>query len=174
MRPDCLHFKHANFMRRTEAVLDRPQNAVDVVPLALEVEHGIHHVLHDPRAGDDALLGDVSDDQNRQVMRLGELRQPGGAVAYLVDAARRRGRFVREHGLDGVDDEDPRPQRFGLSADMRHGGFGENVDVPVLQAEPLGVHAELAGRFFPRDVEGRGTVALVRPAQAMGGLQEEG
>ena len=144
-----------------------------MVPFALEVEHRIDHVLHDPRAGNSAFLGDVTDDQNRKVVRFGQTHQLRGAFAYLVDAAWRRRSAFREHGLNRVDDENTRPERFSLSADVRHGGFGQYVDLVVLQAETFGMHAELTGRFFPRYVESRRAVTPVSPAEAMGGLQKQ-
>ena len=39
--------------------------------IALEIEHGIDHVLDDARAGDLAVLGDVADEHDRRAARLG-------------------------------------------------------------------------------------------------------
>ena len=56
------HLEDADLVGRAEAVLDRAQDAELVAALALEVEHGVDHVLDDARAGDLAVLGDVADE----------------------------------------------------------------------------------------------------------------
>ena len=58
------HLEHADLVGRAEAVLDRAQDAELVAALALEIEHGVDHVLEHARAGDDALLGDMADEHH--------------------------------------------------------------------------------------------------------------
>ena len=41
---------------------DGAQQAQGVVAVALEAEHGVDHVLEDPRTGQAAVLGDVADE----------------------------------------------------------------------------------------------------------------
>jgi hypothetical protein len=55
------HLEHADLVGGAEAVLDRAQDAEVVAAFALEIEHGIDHVLDDAGAGDLAVLGDVAD-----------------------------------------------------------------------------------------------------------------
>ena len=66
------HLEDADLVGRAEAVLDRAQDAELVAALALEVEHGVDHVLDDARAGDLAVLGDVADEDDRGAAALGE------------------------------------------------------------------------------------------------------
>ena len=49
-----------------EPVLDAAQDAVDVVVVAFELQHHVDDVFQDFRAGDDAVLGDVSDYDDRR------------------------------------------------------------------------------------------------------------
>ena len=64
--PLTLHLEDADLVGRTEAILGAAQQAVLVEALALEVEHGVDHVLEDLRAGDRAVLGDVADQKDRR------------------------------------------------------------------------------------------------------------
>ena len=59
------HLEHAELVGRAEAILRRAQDAHVVVALAFEVEHGVDHVLEHARAGDRAILRDVSDEEQR-------------------------------------------------------------------------------------------------------------
>ena len=59
------HLEHADLVGGAEAVLDRAQDAVGVAAIAFEIQHGVDHVLDHLRAGDLAVLGDVTDEQQR-------------------------------------------------------------------------------------------------------------
>ena len=78
------HLEHADLVGRAEAVLDRAQDAELVAALALEIEHGVDHVLEHARAGDQAFLGDVADQHDREAAPLGEADQLGRAAAHLA------------------------------------------------------------------------------------------
>ena len=54
-QPRAGHLEDADLVGRAEAVLHRAQDAELVAALALEVEHGVDHVLDHARAGDLAL-----------------------------------------------------------------------------------------------------------------------
>ena len=58
-----LHLEDADLVGRAEAVLHRAQDAEGVAAVALEVEHGVDHVLEHARPGEGAFLGDVADEQ---------------------------------------------------------------------------------------------------------------
>ena len=66
------HLEDADLVGGAEAVLDRAQDAELVAALALEVEHGVDHVLDHARAGDLAVLGDVADEDDGDAAALGE------------------------------------------------------------------------------------------------------
>src|SRR6266851_4493850 len=68
--PGIGHLEDADLVRRPEAVLDRAQDAKLVAALALEIEHGVDHVLEHARSGDDALLGDVADEDDGEAAPL--------------------------------------------------------------------------------------------------------
>ena len=65
------HFEDADLVGRAEAVLHRAQDAVVVAAFALEIEHGVDHVLDDARAGDLAFLGDMADQHDRRTCGFG-------------------------------------------------------------------------------------------------------
>ena len=63
-QPGLGHLEQAELARGAEPVLDRPQQPQRVVPIALEGEHRVDHVLEHARAGQATLLGDVADEQD--------------------------------------------------------------------------------------------------------------
>ena len=96
------HLEDADLVGRAEAVLDRAQDAELVAALALEVEHGVDHVLDDARAGDLAVLGDVADEDDRGAAALGEGDELVGGGADLGDRAGGAVDVVGPEGLDRV------------------------------------------------------------------------
>ena len=118
------HLEDADLVGRAEAVLDRAQDAELVAALALEVEHGVDHVLDHARAGDLALLGDVADQDHRDAAALGEGGELVRAGADLGDRARRALDVVDPHGLDRVDDGELRRLGLERGQDVAQVGFG--------------------------------------------------
>ncbi len=67
-----------------------------------EIEHRVHHVLQQPRAGNGALLGHVAHQEGGDARALGHQHETHGGLAHLADAARGRGDLRAEDGLDRV------------------------------------------------------------------------
>ena len=59
------HFKYADFIGRAETIFDGAQNAERMAAFTLEVEHGVDHVLEQARAGNGAVLSNVTDQEGR-------------------------------------------------------------------------------------------------------------
>lgn len=57
---------------------------VGVEAVALEVENGVHHVLHHLRPCDRSRLGDMSHDKDGDAGALGKTHQPARALLHLV------------------------------------------------------------------------------------------
>ena len=74
--------------------------------LALEIEHGIDHVLDHARARDGAFLGDVADKDQRRAGLLRPAHQLLRAGPHLRDRAGRRFQRVGPDRLDRVDDDE--------------------------------------------------------------------
>src|SRR5205814_1529311 len=66
------HLDHAHFVGRAESVPHAPEKTVLVESVPFEVEHYVHHVFEHARACDCALLGNVADQEHRDVAQLGE------------------------------------------------------------------------------------------------------
>src|SRR5699024_2532413 len=77
------HGEHTQFVDGAEAILDGADDAVAAGGLGFEIEHGVDHVLEHARPGDDALLGDVADQNQRRAGGLGVTHQHGGGLAQL-------------------------------------------------------------------------------------------
>ena len=70
------HLEHAELVRGAEPVLDRPQDPVGVVPVALELEHAVDEMLEHARPCDRAVLRHVPDEDRRNALLLGHAKQP--------------------------------------------------------------------------------------------------
>jgi hypothetical protein len=164
------HLEDADLVGRAEAVLHRAQDAELVAALALEVEHGVDHVLDHARAGDLALLGDVADQHHRDAAPLGEGDELVGGGADLGDRAGGAVDMVGPHGLDRVDDRQRRALGLERGEDVAQAGLGGEAQRRVGEAEALGAHPDLGGGLLARDVDH----AVAGPGEGGGGLQEQG
>ena len=125
-------------------------------------------MLQDFRAGDRAVLGDVTDDEDRRSGRFGVFEQRCRAFADLRNAPGRRFDDVGIDGLDRVDDHQVGPLLFDLGQNIFQQSFGIDQTPFVADAQTQGPHLDLLGRLFARNIEG--FQAVVR----QGDLQAEG
>ena len=152
-RPAAGHLEHAQLADRAEAVLDRPHDTMRVMPFALEIEHGVDDVLERLGAGEAAVLGHVSDEKRRDVVALGGEQKLRRRFAHLADAAGRRLKLQREHGLNRVDDEQPRPHAADFFEDALDARLREQEQRRVADAKPVAARLDLMLRLFARCVE---------------------
>ncbi len=153
-RPAAGHLEYADLVGRAEAVLDRAQDAELMRAFAFEREHRIDHVLDHARAGDLAVLGDVADQDDGRARALGEADQRLRAGAHLRHGAGCGFDRVGPHGLDRIDDDEPR--RLAL-AQRRHDvldrGLGGKLDRRACETEPLGAQPHLRHRLLAGNVD---------------------
>ena len=168
-RPRAGHLEDADLVGGAEAVLDGAQDAELVAALALEVEHGVDHVLDDARAGDLAVLGDVADEDDRGAAALGEGDELVGGGADLGDRARRAVDVVGPHGLDRVDDGERRALGLERGQDVAEVGLGGEPERRVGEAEARGAQADLGGGLLAGDVDG----GRAAGGEGGGGLQQQ-
>ena len=104
--PAARHLEDAELVRRAEPVLRRPQDAMRVVAVALELEHAVDEVLEHAWARDRAVLRHVPDEDRRDARLLRHAQQARRRLPHLRDRAGRRaelGRVQRLHGVDHAD-----------------------------------------------------------------------
>ena len=85
-------------------------------------------MLEDLGAGEVAVLGDVADEERRDVLPFRGEQQLRRRLAHLPDAAGRGLELEREHRLDRVDDDQRGPQPRDLLEDPLEAGLGEQVE----------------------------------------------
>ena len=138
-----------------------------VAALALEIEHGIDHVLQHARARYGAVLGDMADQQQRRVSPPGDLDQRLGGGAHLRDRAGRRLKAVEMHGLDRIHHRHFAPLgEGGRDVARRRGGRERNGR--IRHAEAARPHGDLRDGLLAGDIE-----AVVAPGrQLRSGLQQ--
>ena len=111
VEPVLGHLHEAELVGGAEAVLQRAQHAQRVMTVALERQHRVDDVLERARAGERAVFRDVTDEQRRDVVLLGEPHERLRAVAHLRDRPGRARRVGIVHRLDRVDREHRRLER---------------------------------------------------------------
>ena len=75
------HFKEGKLAGGTETVLGRAEHAERGRSIALEIENGIDHVLDDTGTGNSAVLGDMTDQDDRDILGLGDTEKSRGDLA---------------------------------------------------------------------------------------------
>ena len=124
---------------------------------ALEIEHGIDHVLDDLGPGDLAVLGDMADQHQRQAAALSVTNQRRCAAAKLGDRAGRGLDALGPECLDRIDDDEGRWCRASKRRyDIGEIGLSAERDRRLLEPETLGAHAHLRGRLFAREINDAG------------------
>ncbi len=83
------HLEQPELVGGTEPVLRGAQQPQRVMPVALERQHRVDHVLEDARPGEAAVLGDVTDHHDGDAAPFGLDHQPVRARPHLHDAAGR-------------------------------------------------------------------------------------
>src|SRR5262249_40412199 len=102
------HLKDADLVRRAEAILHGTQDSISMMLFALEVQHRVDQVLENARSSQRSLLGDVPDQKRRNASPLGDCHETSPALPDLGHAPWRRLQSGQKHGLDRVDDQNPR------------------------------------------------------------------
>jgi hypothetical protein len=169
LQPGLAHREHAQLVDRAEAVLERAQHPEAAAALALEVQHRVDHVLEHARAGDAALLGDVTDQEHGRAGFLGEAHQPRGGLAHLADRAGGGGEGVGPQRLDRVGDDEPGAVFGRMREDPLDAGFRQRRHAFERKPEALGAAGDLGQRLLAGDVQ-----PWQRGAHARGGLQQQG
>ena len=121
--------------------------------------------------GDLPVLGDMADQNDRRAGLLGKADQRLRAAAHLGHRAGRGFDRVGPHGLDRIDDDQPRRLAFRQRRDdVLDRGLGRELDRRVAQAQPLGAQTHLRDRFFAGDVDG----AVAGARERGGSLDQQG
>ena len=154
-----LHLKQPQFMGCTKAVFDGPEQPMTREAIPFEGEHRIHEVLEHLRAGQHPLLGDVTHQQQRCGLTLGQPLQSRRTFPHLTHRPGGTGEVRVMERLDAVDDRHGRPQGLQFLQDQLQIGFSQQLQVggPCTR-QPLPAQLHLLSRFLSTDVE-HGAVA---------------
>ena len=164
-RPLSRHLEHADLVGRAEAVLDRAQDAEMMAAFALEIEHGVDHVLDDARAGDLAVLGDVADEDDGRAAsawRSGSSPARRRAPASPCPAPIRRGR-VHSVWIESMITRSgrlPSASVARMSSTLVSAASTTSVSAAP---QPLGAQPHLRHRLFAGDVDDAAAPARQAP-----------
>ncbi len=149
------HLKDPYLVSRSESILDAAQQAVGVKAIALQIEHGIDNVLQHTRARDRPSLGHVTNQEQRDPLRLCQSQEGRSTCFDLADAPGRGFQLIGRDSLDRVHDHHSRIQLLNMSQNLVQRDFGHNIEGRLLQAEAVRAHLDLVHRFLARDIEHR-------------------
>src|SRR5207245_2302464 len=153
--PAVAHLEAADLVSRAEAVLLAAQDAKAVVPLTLQVQHGVDDVLEHPRPGYRAFLVDVTDEKDRDVAALRQQHQSAGTFTDLAHAPWGGGDTAHEDGLDRVDDGHHRPGFLEMLDNAVQVVFGQHDQAFAVDTEALRTELELLDGLLAGHVEHR-------------------
>ena len=142
------HFKNADLVGRTEAVLDSPDDPVGVTGIPLKIEDRIHHVFQDFRTRNRTVLRNMADQENRDPRLFGQQDEPRRRLPHLSDASRRGGEDRGIDGLDRIDDDRSRPDLIDPFHDILQFHLDENQQILCRGAEPFPAEFDLPGGLF--------------------------
>ena len=66
------HLEETHFLGRSEAIFPDAEDAESVGAISLQLENAIDQVFEEPRSGDAAVLGDMTDEQEGELLTAGE------------------------------------------------------------------------------------------------------
>src|SRR5712692_2620000 len=142
------HREHAEFIDRSETILESADKPKALVRIAFEVQDRVYDVFHDARARDRALLGDVADEHHDRPAGLCVTRQVRHALAHLRDRAGSGGELLRVERLDRVDDGDFRLGFLQGGEDALELDLGEQLELPRVEREAPRAQRHLLGGFL--------------------------
>ena len=110
-------------------------------------------MLQQARTGNVSILCHMPDDQHRRAGSLGIPQQPCRAFPHLSHTARRRFQIACVHGLDRIDDQEPRFFMFGLKQDIANLRSGHNQKRISAGPQTAGPHGSLLFRLFAGNIQ---------------------
>ena len=148
------HREDAEFVHRSETVLEGADEAEVRVGVPFEVEHRVDDVFENARPRERPVLRDVAHEKERDPEALGGAGEPRRALAHLRDRSRRAVEVAREKRLNRVEDDE-----FGLHAvqnrfDLLELHFAHELQPLGFELQALGAQSDLRGTFFAAHVEG--------------------
>ena len=135
-----LHFKYAYFVRGAKAVFDRTKEPQRIMPVALEIQNGIHHMFKHTRPCYGTLFCDMTDYENCAGILLCNSGQYGCSSSDLSDASGSVGYLGAHHCLNRINDQKPwlKPLNFAFD------GF----DIGLCKYKELIVYAAAARAYL--------------------------
>ncbi len=112
-------------------------------------------MFHDPGPGDLAVLGDVTDEEQRRAGGFREAHQLLRAGADLGHGAGRGGQGVGPQRLDGIDNDDLGLFRLQGRENVAQGRRGGEGDRSLGDLQAFGAQPDLGRRFLAGDVSDR-------------------
>ena len=88
-KPGACHLEYGNLGSGAETVLDAAKKPVRSPVVPLELQHNIDYMLKNLRSRDASLLGDVTDENDRDSSLLGETEKHRRCFLNLRDGTRR-------------------------------------------------------------------------------------
>ena len=152
-QPCAGHFKDANLIRSTKAILGGPHDAMVVMSFAFEIEDRIDDMLQRLWSGDRTVFGDVADKENRDRAVLCQQQELVSYFPHLRNRAGRRFYQRRENRLDGIDDDRAGIQAVYFVEDVLKIGLGQQIQIVSFNSQSLAAQFYLPLRLLSRNIK---------------------
>lgn len=152
-KPVRSHLEYADFIRRTEAVLDGADQAVLMVAVALEIHDRIDHVLQDARPCDLTVLGDMPDKNCDATRILREHHQVERAFAKLRGTSGSPRKVFLIDRLDRIDDEHLRLDLCRLLQNFFEASLAKQKHIGTGDIQTFATQLDLHRTFFAAHIE---------------------
>ena len=116
--------------------------------VSFKIEHCVYHVLQHSRSSHVPLLGNMTNDENRDSKSFCNLHQYIGRFSHLGNTSRRRSDFFVKHGLDGIYDCYIRFLPLHHFTHCIQIGFAQKLKILIESTDTVSTKFDLTQRFL--------------------------
>src|SRR5579859_429212 len=130
------HFIDPQLSRTAKTILQRPEDAIGIMTVTLELQNSIDHMLEYFRTRNASILGNMTDQKHRRIGLLCKTLEFGRAFPDLADTARGGFDVGRLQGLDGIHDHQLRTKFPYLLEDHLCRSLRYKIKIIVADIQP--------------------------------------
>ena len=142
------HLKETNGVRRTKTVFHSTQNTITLISITLKKQNSIDEVFEGFRTSEIAIFGDMTDEDNGGIGRLGKMHKSLCDGSHLCHATWSATLRIGIHDTHGVDDDNRVSRRLKSSYYIFDNFAMKKMNMRIVNAETMGPTSYLLLSFF--------------------------
>ena len=136
--------------------------------VSFEIQHGVYHMLQHSGACHHAFLRHMSDNEYRDSLLLSQPHENPGSLAYLGDTSGCGSHLLAVHGLNGIDNNNPRLFPSDHPGDQIQIRLAQQRQPFRKASHTLRPHLDLLQGFLAGDIQ-----HISAPGQLLAHLQQQ-